>query len=154
MPHLLVMCTANICRSPMADGLARAHLAAAGHPDWEVSSAGTWALDGRAGSEFSLRLLAERGIDLSGHRSRAVSREILSKADLVLVMTRDHKEALQVEYPDQAKKVYLLSEMAGPAFDIGDPIGGPIEEYRHTFAEIDDLLARGLPRIIELMSQE
>jgi protein-tyrosine-phosphatase len=137
----------------MAEGLARAHLAAAGYPDWEVSSAGTWGRDGSAASPFSLQLLVEeRGIDLSSHRSRAVTREILDRADLVLVMTRNHKEGVQTEFPDQAGKVYLLSEMAGPGYDIVDPIGGPIEEYRHTFAELDGLLKRGLPRIIELMT--
>ena len=134
----------------MAEGLARAHLAAAGHADWVVSSAGTWARDGSAASQFSLRLLAERGIDLSGHRSRALTCARLEEADLVLVMTRNQKEAVHVEFPGQAHKVHLLSEMTGQHFDIADPYGDPIEAYRYTFDEIDDLLARGLPRIVEL----
>lgn len=155
MPHLLILCTANICRSPMAEGLARAHLTAAGHADWGVSSGGTWATDGSAASAFSLQVLAEeRGIDLSDHRSRALTLDMLQIANLVLVMTRGHKEAVQLEFPEQADKVYLLSEMAGPGYDIADPIGQPLEAYRATFDEIDDLLARGLPRIIDLMSSE
>lgn len=151
MPHLLILCTANVCRSPMAEGLAKAYLTAAGYPDWEVSSAGTWGRDGSAASDFSLQLLAERGIDLSAHRSRALQRAFLEQADLVLVMTRSHKEAVGAEFPDQADKVYLLSEMAGPGYDIADPMGQPIEAYRYAFAEIDSLLRRGLPRIIALM---
>jgi protein-tyrosine phosphatase len=138
----------------MAEGLALAHLVAAGHADWTVSSAGTWGLDGSRASEFSLQLLAERGIDLSGHRSRPVTQELLDSANVVLVMTHDHKEAVLTEFPDHADRVYLLSEMAGESFDIEDPIGGPIEEYRKTFAQVDDLLTRGLPRVIELMSEK
>lgn len=151
MPELLFLCTANICRSPMAEGLALAHLVAAGYPDWTVASAGTWGMEGSQASEYSLRLLAERGIDLSGHRARAVTDEMLARASLVLVMTGDHKEAVLADFPDHADKVYLLSEMVGESFDIADPIGGSIEDYRETFEEIDDLLTRGLPRIVELM---
>ena len=150
MPHLLILCTANICRSPMADGLARDLLHKAGYSDWTVSSAGTWSLVGHKADEFSLQLLAERGIDLSGHRSQRVTRELLERADVVLVMTHDHKEAVQVEFPELADKVHLISEMVGQNYSIADPIGGSLEDFRYTFNELDQLLTKGLARIVEL----
>ncbi len=150
MRRVLILCTANICRSPIAQGLLSAHLAHMGYVDWQVSSGGTWAVDGRPAAEFSLQVLAEHGIDLAGHLSRAVTRDMLAHAHLVLVMERGHKEAMQVEFEQYAHKIFLISEMVGSTFDIADPIGSPIEEYRYTFDELDDLLRRGLPRIVEL----
>jgi protein-tyrosine-phosphatase len=133
----------------MAEGLAMAQLTAAGQPDWAVSSAGVWARDGIAADPITLLLLAERGISLSDHRSRALTNEILAEVDLVLVMTRAHKKAVQFKFPEHADKVYLLSELVGPPYDISDPVGGPIESYRYIFNEVDDYLKRSLPHVIE-----
>ena len=147
MPNLLLVCTANVGRSPIAEGLARQHLAAAGHRDWSVESAAAWGPSGSLASESSLRVLGERGIDLSAHRSRALTLEMMVEADLVLVMAQSHKTYIREKFPEQAHMVHLLSEMAGSARDIADPMGQPIEQYRQALAEIDDLLRRGLDRI-------
>ncbi len=78
---------------------------------------------------------------------------MMVEADLVLVMAQNHKSYIHKEFPVQAHKVYLLSEMAGPSKDISDPMGQPIDAYRQVLCEIDDLLKRGLDRIIALMSR-
>src|SRR5574339_783118 len=99
MPHLLFVCTANLCRSPMAAGLFARKLQAEGAVDgWVVESAGTWALvDRRVPPDVRIaaRML---GIDLRNHRTRPVDAPLLERFDLILVMERGHREALLIEF--------------------------------------------------------
>ncbi len=148
MARILMICTGNICRSPSAEALLRHRLAEAGLDDWQVASAGTWGLEGHAASAHAVQILGERGMDLTGHRARKVTREMMERADLVLVMTQGHAEALRLDFPDQADKVYLLSEMkGGRRYDIQDPYGGPLEAYRACIDELTDLIDGGFERI-------
>ena len=117
---------------------------------WQVCSAGTWAQEGFNASAHGVTLMTERGLDISNHISRTVNEKMMEQADLVLTMTASHAESLKAEFKEHAYKVYRLSAMAGPAYDIEDPYGGPIEEYRNTADELDALIKRGLNRIIEL----
>jgi protein-tyrosine phosphatase len=66
------------------------------------------------------------GLDTSGHRSRRVTGEMMADFDLILTMEAGHKEALLVEFPELAGRIYMLSEMVGDRRDIADPIGGPL----------------------------
>jgi protein-tyrosine-phosphatase len=155
MPRVLIVCTGNICRSPAAEVLLRARLEAEGLTDWEVSSAGTWTMTGRPASREIIQLMAERGLDVAAHRSREVGREAMQQADLVLVMTRNHAEALRLEFPDQAKKIHQLSEVGGQvAYDIQDPYGRPMEVYRSVVAEIARLIDEGWDIIKNLAEEE
>lgn len=151
MPKILLVCTANICRSPMAMVLLEKMLhAEPGEHDWQVESAGTWGRDGSRASEHGQTIMSRWEMDLSEHRSRVVTSQILEAADLILVMENGHKEALRVEFPQVASRVFLLSEMAGIAYDVADPYGGPFEEYLETAGELRGLLETGLPRIKQL----
>lgn len=151
MPSVLIICTANICRSPMAEVLLRREIAQAGVPgEWRIGSAGTWAENGIAASEHGITVMAERGLDTGRHRSRMVTEKLLADADLVLTMTSGHAEALRAEFPEYAEKIYLLSEMSGPAYDVQDPYMGPLRAYQRTADEIEGLVKRGLPKIVEL----
>lgn len=115
---------------------------------WVVESAGTWAVTGRPASGDIARLLAVRAIDVSAHRSREVDRRMIEQADLVLAMTESHAEGLRLEFPHQADKIHLVSEMArGRRFDIQDPYGGSPEEYRACVEELEDLINAGFERI-------
>ncbi len=150
MPSVLFVCTANQIRSPFAAALFRRKLEARGLDltPWRIESAGTWTEEG-----FPvwppLRGVARRwNLELDGHRSRPVSWALLRHFDLILVMESGHKEALQVEFPAAAKRIFLLSEMSGPPFDVSDPIGRSRRTLRETCALIDDLLTRGLDEII------
>ena len=150
MKTVLVVCTANICRSPMAAALMRKHLAALGLSDEiEVQSAGVWARAGSSASEGSATVLARQGISLSDHRSQPMTAQLLEQADIVLVMEEEHRRSLFYLEPQHLRKVFLLTEMVGRSKDIADPYGGPMEGYVRTAAQLDQLIAEGLPMILK-----
>jgi len=145
---ILFVCTGNVCRSPMAAGLFRAHAQRNGDGDWLVAeSAGTWAWAGDAASANAIATMAERGIDLSNHRARAITKEMMARAAVVLVMERGHLEALAVEFPEHRRKIHLMSELGGRVFDIADPFRGTLAEYQDCAQELQDLIETGYEKI-------
>lgn len=152
MANILIVCTANICRSPVAEALLRDHLQHAGL-QWQVTSAGTWAETGQSASTYGIELMAERGLDISRHRSKVVDGSLVAEADLVLCMESGHAEALRFEYPRLAHKIYMLTEMSGRRYSVPDPYGGPRKEYERMIGELTGLIESGLPRIIELAQE-
>jgi protein-tyrosine-phosphatase len=153
MANILVVCTANICRSPVAAALLQDRLRRRGLADWRVTSAGTWAVAPRGASRYSVDLMQRAGLDISGHRSQMVEEGHLRQADLVLTMEVGHAEALRAEFPGEAHKVYLLTEMVGRSYNIADPYGGPLEEYEVMVAALNEVMDAGLERIIALAQQ-
>ncbi len=150
MAHILVICTANICRSPVAEAIIRDRLQTMGLDDWTVSSAGTWAMVERAASHNSQVVMAQYGLDISDHMARMLDESDLREADLVLCMEEGHVEALMVEFPGQAHKVYLIAAMAGVPYSIKDPYGGSLVDYQQMTAEMVGVIDKGMDRIIEL----
>lgn len=154
MPRILFVCTGNLCRSPMAEGLVRARLRRdEQRRDWRVGSAGVWTDEGVPASAYAVEEMADRGINLRDHRSRSVNRQLMEEADLVLAMTRNHVEALTAAFPDQAHKVHLLSEMIGKSYDIFDPFKGSRAEYAYTAKELEQLIEGGYERIVTLAEE-
>jgi protein-tyrosine-phosphatase len=147
--RILLVCTGNTCRSPMAEVLLRRALAEAGVEGVEVASAGTGAFGGEPASEGSYLVALENGLDLAGHRARAVTRELLADTDLALAMGRGHLRKL--ELLGGAGRSHLLAEYAGAEGDpeVSDPVGGPIEGYRATFEHLQELTRRVAKRIAE-----
>jgi protein-tyrosine-phosphatase len=150
MAHILVICTANICRSPVATAILQDRLSKRGLEDWTVSSAGTWAVAERAASHNSQVVMAEYGHDISDHLARMVELSYLAEADLVLCMEEGHVEALTFEFPDQAHKIYPITAMAGKTYSVNDPYGQSLLEYQKMAAELAGIIDRGMDRIVEL----
>ncbi|MEZ5143956.1 MAG: hypothetical protein R2726_15770 [Acidimicrobiales bacterium] len=107
--RILVVCTGNVCRSPMAEAMLRARLAARGVAA-SVSSAGT-ATEDRPASDEVLELLAPRGLDGSGHRSRLIEPVLLGDADLVLAMARLHVRDATLVDPSVFGRTFTLKEL-------------------------------------------
>ena len=150
---ILFVCTGNLCRSPMAAGLAQHLLAQMGANLWEVRSAGTNALDGSPPTPSAIQVLAERGIDISEHRAHQVTQVDLDQAQLVLTMTAAHRQALISQFPEQRSKIELLSEWAGGSGDVEDPMGWRTPEAYRTCADrIEMLLRAGLNRSLHAAS--
>lgn len=149
MASILFVCTANICRSPMAEALLRQRIEEAGASgQFTVGSAGTWTVDGKPPARRVHTVMQEYGIDIGRHRSRAVTPALLRSSDLIVVMTRDQQQALQLEFPDLASRIMCLSDFAGEQYDIPDPINGTLDDVREVAQEIDGLLTSGLPLIL------
>lgn len=153
MPNILVVCTANICRSPVVQALLTKQLYTNGRTDFSVDSAGTWVTATRGAAQNSILLMAEQGLDISRHRAKVVDKTRIANADLVLCMASGHVEALQIEFPEFEERIYLLSEMAGKLYSIADPYGGSLKEYQEMVREVSQLIEKGLGQIIRLAEE-
>jgi len=117
---------------------------------WVIESAGTWTQPGYPATPYGVKAMMEMGLDTSKHKSQPISAVLLERFMLILTMESGHKEAIQVEFPKIANRVYLLSEMAGENIPVLDPIGGTYQEYINTSKEIDSWIVKGIPKILEL----
>ena len=136
MIKILFVCTGNTCRSAMAAAM-MADIAEKNDLDVLIDSAGVFAEIGEKATPEAIRAMEKRGIDLTGHRTKPLTDELIDMADLILVMTSAHKLLIE----GMAKgKVHTLLEYAGGEGDISDPYGGDDEEYEATASEIYDAL--------------
>lgn len=152
--RLLFICTGNTCRSPLAEALARREAIERGWSDVEVTSAGTSAWDGAPASDGALLVALERGLDLSQHRSQQLSRELIDTHDVILAMGPHHLE--RAEALGGEGKAHLLTGFAsgaGRGRAISDPFGGDLEQYRATFAELQEEIRRVFDRLTARRSQ-
>ena len=127
--RILVLCTGNVCRSPLA-----AAMLAREFPDRTLESAGLAALVGWPADPMTIESVAPLKLDLSAHRARQVTGAMCRAADLILVMERDQKIELSRRYPMVQGKVFRLGD-AG-AFDVADPYRGPRRAYETACIEI------------------
>jgi protein-tyrosine phosphatase len=134
--NLLVVCTANVCRSPAAEIFLKEALA--GKPV-QVHSAGTLALDGNPADATIQALMSERGYEaIKQHRSRALMPRLLSKADLVLCMEQDHMARLKSLSPALVGKTRMMGHWEGQT-EIDDPIGRSRQTYERSLDKMERL---------------
>ena len=127
MKEILFVCTGNTCRSPMAEYIMNDLLAERGlDGEYFASSAGVSTMDGLMASSGSLHACSLRGLDISSHRSRQLSEEMLKNSHLILTMGNSHKRIIEI--PEVVNgKVFTLGEFAGKCDegvmvkDISDP---------------------------------
>ena len=144
---VVFVCTGNICRSPLAEAIMRRAAQDRGL-DLAVESAGTGAWEGAPASEGAYLIALERGLDLSSHRARLLTRDMVENADLILTMARHHRA--RVDELGGAGRVHVLGEYAGrpaPDAEVGDPFGGDLDVYRATFAELEELVTCVVDRL-------
>ena len=129
---ILIVCTGNTCRSPMAEGILEKMAEERGLL-LEVFSAGTAAKEGDEAAEQAVEVLKEKEIDLSGHQAKPLNEEMIKEADLILVMTERHREAVRLLIPQAEEKIRLLN--------MEDPFGQTVKVYRRCAEKLEKDLA-------------
>ena len=145
MTHVVFICTANICRSPMAEGIFRHKADLTGRGDLTTASMGIHGLPDEPASEPAREVCEAHGIDISAHRSRSISGEELQQSDLILCMEPGHRKFVQTFFPWHRQRVFLLGAWPGKQTRksvIKDPIGAPMAVYRMIFEVIDKHIDR------------
>ena len=149
MSRVLLVCTGNICRSPLAEAILVRELKSRGITDVEPVSAGTGAWDGAPASEGAYLIGLEHGLDLSGHRARLLTRDLVQQAVIILTMARHHRA--RVEELGGEGRTHVLGEYAGRTgseVEVSDPFGGDLELYRGTYAELEGLIRAAVERLV------
>jgi protein-tyrosine phosphatase len=151
---ILFVCSGNTCRSPMAEAITRRVLAEKLHvpePELErkgisVISAGSYAMPGARATPQAVEALKDIGADLSHHRSRPLTVELIHQADMIFTMGRSHAAAVQALVPSATEKVATLD----PAGDIEDPIGGDAALYKSLAGQLQTLIEKRLQEKVQL----
>lgn len=126
---LIFICTGNTCRSPMAEGFFRA-LDGENRTEFLVSSAGTFTPEGLAPSKNAIITAHELGAEISAHRSRNLTQQMVEEATLLVCVTVAHAQRVAANFPQAISKIRILTP------DVQDPFGGNLQCYRETAQEI------------------
>jgi protein-tyrosine phosphatase len=148
MASILIVCTGNICRSPMAEGFLRQLLAERGAAEVAVSSAGVVGWQEQPATQEAILAMQERGIDITEHLARRLGRQMIDTADLIVGMTVEHREAVARASTDAAARTFTLKELVGllerSELDLAvDGSAGPEERLRRAVEAADRVRSEG-----------
>lgn len=138
---VLVVCTGNICRSPLAEALLRAEL-----PHLNVASAGIGALVGDPADPNAETIAAEQGLVVSAHAARQVDDSLVAGSDLILALDRGHLRWITANFPHARGRVFLLGHWNNEA-EVPDPYGSSVENFREGYELIRLYTRSWLPRL-------
>lgn len=150
---IVTVCTANICRSPMAEALLRHALKAQPEPlkSWKITSAGVAARPGDRVSDNSVTALKKVGLDIKDHKSRPLTRQMIDEAVAIFCMTESHRAMIQLTFDPVPRHVYLFREFMPRSADkeIGDPYGGSLADYE----ACRDEMVEAIPTLVDFLKE-
>lgn len=136
MKNILILCTGNICRSPMAEGLFRAQYA---KDQYNITSAGLAAMVGSAPAPFACEIMLEKkNIDISAHRAKQVTNKCLLESDMIFVMDQHQKKNIEFHLSVLYGRVFRLGQWS--QFDIIDPYKRSKKTFEQTFVLLEQCL--------------
>lgn len=152
--RICLVCTGNTCRSPITEGILKQVAQSSGHTNWHISSGGLYARGGELPSEFGVEAALEQGVDISSHRATPFNIESATTCDLILVHSGEHLMEIGSWGELAVSKTFLLKHFPvlgdpGPSGWVEDPIGQNLDRYRSTFLELDEVVRRIVPYIMD-----
>ncbi|MEW5993859.1 MAG: low molecular weight protein arginine phosphatase [Candidatus Zixiibacteriota bacterium] len=154
---ILLVCTGNTCRSPMAEGALRMLLNKERPGRFEVMSAGTAAAAGYPATLRAIEAARLWDVDITGHRSQPLAPALIDRADLILAMEPMHVHEVLRLRGAANEKTFLLKNFPEPGANgeqVADPIGLSPEVYSKTFLEIGEYLGKHLPLIVQRIDEK
>ena len=151
MKSVLFVCTGNICRSPIAEGLFRRLLGNRG--DIEILSAGVHAVRGQPPSLYAVQVCEEEGADISGQRSQPLTLALVDRATHIFAMTGAHVETIQTLFPQSADKTFLLREFEEPGTTVWRDVPDPIGLGREVYEDCAHIIKNALPSVLAFVEQ-
>ncbi|MDP0497849.1 MAG: low molecular weight protein arginine phosphatase [Verrucomicrobiota bacterium JB024] len=149
--HVTVVCTANICRSPMGEKLLAHAFEAEGEPlaGINVVSAGVSAFSGEPASVNAVRALKKVGLELSSHRSQGVTQSLIDRSLAIFCMTQSHRAMIEMQFEKTTPHIYLFRELIGGGADIEipDPFGSSLPAYEAA----RDSMVEAVPSIVAFL---
>lgn len=141
---VLVVCTGNICRSPMGEYLLRQRWAAA---DCRVGSAGTAALVNHPADDEAQAVMQEHGIDMAGHRARQATSDLIASHDLILTMEDHHARWLLSRYPTARGRVFPMLQWVQRDAPVPDPYCQGRAAFERTWDLLDQAVDSWVSRL-------
>jgi len=149
--NILFVCTGNICRSPIAEGLFR-HLIG-NRKDIEVGSAGVHAVRGQPPSLYAVQVCESDGVNISDLRSQPLTRDLVERATHIFAMTGAHLETIHMLFPQGAEKTFLLREFEEPGSTCWRDVPDPIGMGREVYEECARTIKNALPSVLGFVEQ-